>query len=147
MMKRILIVFILLTNSVCAEPISIIQINHQQIQVKLARTEQELRTGLMGQQSLLENQGMLFIFKPHSIVKFWMYHTLIPLDMIFITDGKISKIIQNAPPCRSENPKECAQYPEPGIIADEVLEVKAGYVKQHKIKEDISVNLVSEPRP
>ena len=86
--------------------------------------------------SLPEDQGMVFLFHPPRPVNFWMYHTKISLDMLFVRSGKIIRIFENVPPCTSEDPRECPTYPQgPGLEASEVIEVQAGYAKKHKVKE------------
>lgn len=105
------------------------------VRLEVASTEREIEEGLMFRTSLPKDTGMIFIFSPARPVTFWMYHTLIPLDMLFIKDGKIIKIFEQVPPCRSENPRDCPTYPSgPGITVSEVIEVNGGYIKQHGIK-------------
>lgn len=105
------------------------------LKLEVASTEREIQEGLMFRTSLPKDAGMVFVFSPPRPVKFWMYHTLIPLDMLFIKDGKIIKIFEQVPPCRSENPQECPTYPSgPGVTVSEVIEVNSGYVRQHGIK-------------
>ena len=106
------------------------------VQLEVAATESEIKRGLMYRTFMPEDSGMVFIFSPPQSVKFWMYHTLISLDMCFIHDGKIVKICQEVPPCRSEDPNDCPTYPEgQGPVVSYVLELNAGYVKRHGIKE------------
>ncbi len=107
------------------------------VKLEIASTREQIERGLMFRTSLAEGTGMVFLFNPPRAVKFWMYHTLIPLDMCFIYNGRIVKIFENVPPCRSEDPRACVTYPEedPGINVTEVIELPGGYVKKHSIKE------------
>jgi hypothetical protein len=83
---------------------------------------------------------MVFLFTPPRAVKFWMFHTLISLDMCFIHNDKIVKICHDVPPCRSENPMDCPTYPEgQGVVTSYVLELNGGYAKRHGIKEGDTV--------
>ncbi len=111
--------------------------NNNIVKVEVASTPEEVTRGLMYRTALPEGSGMVFLFHPPQPIKFWMYHTLIPLDMCFIKDDQIVKIFENVPPCRSENPNECPTYPGkgPGINVSEVIELPAGYTKRHGIKE------------
>lgn len=71
--------------------------------VKVAETDDEFDDGLMGVEYLPPNEGMLFPFKERGEQSFWMKDTLIPLDIIFISDNNIVvKIIQGVP--MSEEP-------------------------------------------
>jgi uncharacterized membrane protein (UPF0127 family) len=114
------------------------------IKLEVAATEAEVERGLMYRTSMPEDQGMVFFLDEHNTgsgpTTFWMYHTLIPLDMMFIKDGKIHKLFQNVPPCRSENAQECPQY-SAGTKIPIVIEVNGGYCARHHIKEGDAVNL------
>ena len=54
--------------------------------VKLAKTEEEKRKGLMFVNKLSKTNGLLLLYKKPKIVKIWMHNTKIPLDIIFIND-------------------------------------------------------------
>lgn len=107
------------------------------VRLEVASTPEEVQRGLMYRTALPEGAGMVFLFHPPALEKFWMYHTLIPLDMCFVLNGRIVKIFENVPPCRSENRGDCPTYPGngPGITVSEVIELPAGYVRRHGIKE------------
>lgn len=110
------------------------------VTLEVADTEPKITRGLMYRTSLAPDAGMVFLFRPPREVNFWMYHTLIPLDMLFVKDGKIVKLVADVPPCKSENPSDCATYPGGrGVDASEVIELAAGYAKQHGIKEGDTV--------
>ena len=58
--------------------------------------------GLMFRESLAVDAGMLFIFSSEDKHSFWMKNTLIPLDMIWISENKeIVYIAKNVQPCKS----------------------------------------------
>ncbi|MEN9582991.1 MAG: hypothetical protein RL641_945 [Candidatus Parcubacteria bacterium] len=66
---------------------------------ELATTRTEQEKGLGGRESLLQNNGMLFVFDTPAHYGFWMKDTLIPLDMIWISaDKKVVFIEKNAQP-------------------------------------------------
>ena len=105
------------------------------VKLEVAASEAEIERGLMGRTSLPEDQGMVFLFHPARPVEFWMFHCFIPLDMVFVKDGKIVKIIANVPPCTSPNPRECPRYSPGNVDISEVIELSAGYAERHKVKE------------
>lgn len=119
-----------------------VKISDNVIKLEVASTPEAIERGLMYRTSLAEDAGMVFLFVPPRPVKFWMYHTLIPLDMCFIYEGKIVKLFEDVPPCHSTNPSECPTYPkeDPGILVTEVVELKGGYAKRHGIKEGDTVH-------
>jgi len=115
--------------------------NGNVVKLEVAATPQEITRGLMYRTSIPEDCGMVFLFHPERPVNFWMYHTLISLDMCFIRNGKIIKICQDVPPCRSEKKEDCPLYPAGGeILVSEVIELKGGYTRRHGIKEGDTVS-------
>jgi uncharacterized membrane protein (UPF0127 family) len=61
--------------------------------VEVAATPEQQERGLMFRHSLAGDRGMIFPYDPPQDVAFWMQHTLIPLDIIFIrSDGTIVRI-------------------------------------------------------
>lgn len=112
------------------------KIGNQVVKLEVAQTDVEIQRGLMYRTSMEEDAGMVFIFSPPKAVRFWMYHTLIPLDMLFIRNGEVVKIFHHVPPCKSENPRDCPTYPRDSEIeVDKVIELNGGYCKRHQIKE------------
>ena len=92
--------------------------------LEIANTDEEKRIGLMQRSSLPIGTGMWFRFFPRQPVRFWMYKTLIPLDMIFISKGIIVSIETNLKVCHSS---PCAKY-GPNQLVDGVIEIGAGEV-------------------
>ena len=67
--------------------------------LELAATPAARRQGLMGRQALAPGQGMLFDFGRDEALAMWMKNTLIPLDMIFISDeGEVTQLVTHATP-------------------------------------------------
>ena len=72
--------------------------------VELASTAKEQEIGLMHRNVMAEDHGMLFNFYQERRASFWMCHTFIPLDMLFVhSNGVIEAIKDNAVP-HSEDP-------------------------------------------
>lgn len=108
----------------------------QRLKVELADTPAQRARGLMGRRELGEAHGMLFVYEqaqPGSS-GFWMYRTLIPLDIAFIDgDGRIVSL-QTMPPCESADAARCPAY-TPGSAYRAALEVNAGYFASRGIVE------------
>ena len=67
--------------------------------LELAATPAARRQGLMGRQALAPGQGILFDFGRDEALAMWMKNTLIPLDMIFISDeGEVTQLVTHATP-------------------------------------------------
>ena len=87
--------------------------------VDVAATAEQQQLGLMFVRSLAPDRGMIFPYDPPQSVAFWMKHTLIPLDMIFIrADGTIARIT-------TAKPLDETPVPSGETIAA-VLEIRGG---------------------
>jgi uncharacterized protein len=107
-------------------------INGQNILLEVARTSEEQSMGLMYRTELAANRGMLFVFSPPRAVSFWMKNTLIPLDMVFVSNGVVKYIGANIPPCKVS---DCPGYgPEPKIPIDSVIELRGGRAAELRLK-------------
>jgi hypothetical protein len=94
------------------------------VDAELATTPETRTRGLMERPSLPVDQGMLFLFDIAQPLSFWMFNTLIPLDIIFAdAERRITSIYASVPPCRP--PSRCPTYSSHGA-AQFVLEVNAG---------------------
>jgi len=104
-------------------------INGKQINVEIADNDEEMTKGLMFRRELGENKGMLFIFEDSGSRTFWMKNTLIPLDIIFISEDFKIINIEKAEPCKLE---PCKLYHSTDK-ARYVLEVNKGFTERKKI--------------
>lgn len=96
--------------------------------VEVARTPDELKTGLMNRTTLAFNSGMIFYINPVQPTAMWMKNTKIPLDMLFIApDNTISLIYENTKPM-----SEDLLISRDPVRA--VIELNAGQVRRHGIK-------------
>ncbi|MGD9681423.1 MAG: DUF192 domain-containing protein [Candidatus Obscuribacterales bacterium] len=110
------------------------------ITLEVAQTLEEIQRGLMFRTSLEKDSGMVFLFPRGYRANFWMKNTLIPLDMLFILDGKVVKIFENVPPAKEKDDRKIPHYPAgEGIEVSEVIEVNAGYCAKHNVKEGDTV--------
>ncbi len=109
-----------------------VTIGGRTILLEVARTPQEQSTGLMYRPNLANDHGMLFIFSPPRPVNFWMKNTLIPLDMVFMSNGVVKYIGVQIPPCR-EDP--CPTYgPDSKTDIDGVIELRGGRAAALQLK-------------
>lgn len=114
-----------------------------QIQIELAENPSKISMGLMYREKLAENQGMLFIFPDSQPRAFWMKNTILPLDMIFAdSDGIIVTIQEHTIPLSEES--YISEIPSKYVV-----EVNAGYVNAHDIKQGDKIvwTLKSENMP
>lgn len=113
-------------------------INSKCFKIEIADTPIERQTGLMYRTNLPINTGMLFIFDKPEIHSFWMKNTLIPLDIIWISeDNKIIHIEHNTQPCEAG---PCEPYTIDSK-AKYVLEINADLSKSYGFKEGDELHL------
>ena len=106
-------------------------LDNKEIPLEIMDTPNAISTGMMGREYL--DGGMLFIFPEVAERSFWMKDCMIPLDIIFIVNNKVTKVHNNCPPCNKNN---CKSYYG---IADKVLEFSAG---EHKINEETTLKFI-----
>jgi uncharacterized protein len=119
------------------------------IELEVARTPLQEQIGLMFRTSMPMDHGMVFLFDPPRPTRFWMRNTLIPLDMLFVYQGKIAYVAANVPPCTTPN---CATYgaPDYNTPIDTVIELNAGMAQKLQIKVGDSAKvefLATSPSP
>lgn len=99
------------------------------IDIEIADDELEQARGLMWRTQMESTQGMLFIMDKLEEQSFWMLNTYIPLDIIFAdANQQIVKIRANTQPKSLD--QITSEFP-----ALYVIEVVAGFCKQHNISE------------
>ena len=97
------------------------------VYVELARSPAQLARGLMYRHSLPPNAGMLFVFADAQPRAFWMRHTPLPLDMIFIgANHTVVHIVEQTVPQSSRTYASA-------VPAQYVLEVNAGWVRRWQV--------------
>jgi hypothetical protein len=104
------------------------------IRAELALAAADRQRGLMYRTVLAPDEGMLFFFPEFGYYPFWMYHTLIPLDIIWMDANRsIVFISADTPPCRSEKVEDCRNYGGEQR-AQYVLELAGGAAAKNGLK-------------
>lgn len=104
------------------------------VTLEVAEDFDQRQKGLMGRKSLADNEGMLFVYVDPQNPEhgFWMYKTLIPLDIAYLApDGTIGNIRKMAP-CSSGNAGNCPSYPA-GVTFTSAVEMNRGFFASHGI--------------
>ncbi len=103
-----------------------------EIKAELALTRDAQTQGMMFRPNLRPDEGMLFPFGEMAPRAFWMFQTLVPLDIIWLDDSKrIVEISADSPPCRTA-PDDCPTYGG-GADSTYVLELAAGQAAAHNL--------------
>ena len=109
-----------------------IKIDEVLVDVQIADTDVKRNRGLMFEEQIPYDQGMLFIYEEPGNYSFWMHNVKFALDIIWFDDkGNTVHIKQNVPPCTTE-PELCTVY-DPRAEALYVFEATAGFVEKFGI--------------
>jgi len=107
--------------------------NGQVIKIETMIDNRDLMRGMMFRTSIASDHGMLFVHSKADKHPYWMYQTLIPLDMIWMDDQHhIIEVAENAQPCNTVA-SQCRTYggTEPSRY---VLELGGGMAKKYGLK-------------
>ncbi len=127
-----------------AFPMGTIKVDDVALQVQIADTEPRRVRGLMFQDQLPYDQGMIFVFERSGLHSIWMLNMQFSLDMIwFDQDGKVVHIEKDVPPCKTALEIASCQSVIPEDEAIYVLEVTSGFIDQNNITEDSVLSIIS----
>lgn len=125
-------------------PMGTIKVDDVPLQVQIADTEPRRIRGLMFQDQLPYDQGMIFVFERSGLHSIWMSNMQFSLDMIwFDQDGKVVHIEKDVPPCKTAFEIATCQSVIPSDEAAYVLEVTSGFIDQNNITKDSVLSIIS----
>lgn len=111
-------------------------INDNEFKIKVLTSPKAIKKGMMFKTFDETFDGMLFVMDSQEHC-FWMKNCIIPLDIIFISDDKITKIHHNCQPSNDENLKRYCGH------GDYIFEVEGGTCKDLGIRKGDTVSLPS----
>lgn len=115
------------------------------LHVQIADTDARRARGLMFQEQLPYDQGMIFVFDNTNVYSMWMLNMQFPLDLIwFDSDGNVVHIEKGVAPCKSAlETATCTVQNGPDEGALYILEVTAGFVDKFGIDENSKLEIIS----
>jgi uncharacterized membrane protein (UPF0127 family) len=115
------------------------------LEVQIADTDPRRARGLMFQEQLPLDEGMLLVFDDSDRVSIWMLNMQFSIDAIWIDgEGKVKFIEKNIPPCKTAlETVTCESYKGDGKDAKYILEVTSGFVDQFEITTDSVLEIIS----
>ncbi len=122
------------------EALPLVLVGDVSIPVEVRQTPAELQKGLSGRPHLDANEGMFFVFKTKARHNFWMPDMNFPIDIVWITGGKVVDIDHNV--TNVFDPKQPVYY-QPVVPVDYVLEVNAGFMKKNNLTVGSPVKLLN----
>jgi UDP-GlcNAc:undecaprenyl-phosphate GlcNAc-1-phosphate transferase len=106
-------------------------LNGVHFQVAVATTEAEKARGLSGCPALPDKAGELFVFQLPSRPTFWMKDMLLPLDLVWLKDGKVIGVTESIPAPARNTPDSGLRLYRPPADVDAVLEIGAGKAAEY----------------
>lgn len=102
------------------------------ITCEVAMTQEEKARGLMNRTELGRLEGMLFYYEIPKEVSFWMKDTLIPLDIVFISEEFLVVKVVEADPEPGVPDDDLTRYPSGGLVKY-VVEMNQGLASSYDI--------------
>ena len=125
-------------------PRGTIRVDDVLLEVQVADTQPRRTLGLMHQNELPYDQGMIFIFDQVGQYSMWMRNLQFSLDMIWFDENGVAvHIEQDVPPCLTAVEAMACPSIAPGVQALYILEVTAGFVDMHGIRLGSVLQLIS----
>ena len=126
-------------------PQGMIKLDDKILTVQIADTDSLRARGLMFQEELTFDQGMLFVFNEPGIRPMWMLNLQFSLDLIWFDENlRVTAIEKNVPPCLTTiEVVTCRDNGVSGDNAKYVLEVTAGFVDEFNVTENSNLELIS----
>ena len=126
-------------------PRGTIKVDDKILEVQIADTDSLRVRGLMFQDELPYNEGMLFVFEGSGTRPMWMLNMQFNLDVIwFDENANVVAIEKNVPQCKTTiEVVACRENGVSGDNAKYVLEVTAGFVDQFNITENSKLEIIS----
>ncbi len=126
-------------------PRGMIKLDDVVLEVQIADTDPRRARGLMFQEQLPFDQGMLLVFDSPGKLSIWMLNMQFSLDMLWIDgDGTVVYIEKNVSPCKTAvETVTCPSYKGGDKEAQYVLEVTAGFIDKNNITTDSVLEIIS----
>lgn len=126
-------------------PRGMVKIDDVLLQVQIADTKPLQTRGLMFQEKLPYDQGMIFVFEDEGVRSMWMLNMQFALDLIWIdSEGNVVHIEKDTQPCKSAlETIGCTFTNGNEEMAKYVLEVSSGFVDKFNITKNSKLEIIS----
>lgn len=125
-------------------PLGTVLLDGRPLEVQIADTDPRRVRGLMFQERLSYDEGMLFVFDEPGYHSLWMLNMQFSLDMVWFDEsGRVVHIETGVEPCRTAVETLACPSRVPSAPALYVLEVSSGYVDEFGTGPDSVLELVS----
>jgi len=126
-------------------PRGTIKIDNVVLEVQIADTDPLRTSGLMFQEELPLDQGMIFVFEGEERRSIWMRNMQFSLDILWLDiEGNVLHIEKNVPSCKTAlETATCPSYKGDNKLTKYVLEVTAGFVDKYTITTESKMEIIS----
>ena len=126
-------------------PRGTIKVDNKILEVQIADSDSLRVRGLMFQNELSYDEGMLFVFDGSNTRAIWMLNMQFNLDVVwFDENANVVAIEKDVPPCKTTiEVVACRENGVSGDNAKYVLEVTAGFVDKFNITENSKMEIIS----
>ena len=132
------------SSSNIAFPQGKIKIDDVSLDVQITDTESRRVRGLMFQEQLPYDQGMIFVFDEPGLYPLWMLNMQFALDMIWFDEGRnVVHVKTSVPPCKTASEITNCQSIIPEDEALYILEVTSGFIEKFDITKDSKFSWVT----
>lgn len=121
--------------------VALVYFRNGQVRAEVASQPEEQHRGLGGRDSLVKDEGMIFLFATPRRPIFWMKGMRFPLDFIWLNNGRIVDLQRSVPPPNPGTPEDQLPSIIPQSLVDAVLEVNAGFIAENKLAVGDSVKI------
>ena len=122
-----------------------VRVGDATVRAEVADDDAERARGLSGRARLARDAGMYFVL-PSTSTRFWMKGMRFPLDMVWIRGDRVVDVSARVPDPRPGTPESQLPIYSSSKPADRVLEVNAGWARDHGVRAGDEVRL-SEASP
>jgi uncharacterized membrane protein (UPF0127 family) len=113
-------------------------VNGQVFDAEYMTTPEQIKQGMMGRKEL---KGCMVFNMGKGHHRFWMRRCLIPLDIVFVSNNRISRIHHDCQPCDIDCPERYSG------IGDHVVEFPSGTCSNFKVGDKVNLYLGTPQNP
>lgn len=119
-----------------------VEIQNVSIRAEIVDNPFSRMRGLAGRDTLKSGEGMLFVFDSPGRYGMWMKGMLFPIDILWLGQGRVLEIAENASPPSAATSASGLEIFRPNQVAEYALEVPAGFIASERISTGDRVQII-----
>lgn len=122
-------------NPVAGEGLISARVDEVELRITVAGDDASRRQGLMGRQSMGQDEGVLLVYPSERVIRLWMLNTRLPLDVgFFDRDG----VMVGGASMEPDGGMRIHESPQPALYA---LEMNRGWFERNSIRTGARLHL------